>query len=834
VRFHVNFIFILLFSIAAFMPEKSIAIESEITLTDAHLINLQRGYRFSLAPNDPIEKLLISGRLEHPEEGQMIKMNDTTEAVWEPLQADEEGWFKGRSLRRAYVWFSYKSPKEDIVLLEGMGHSIAFVNGEPRAGNQYQYKEEYESWEPRFDFSLLPIKLKKGRNDLLFQCSRGLLKVKLHPTSSAAIVNAKDATLPDLFVGEPIDSPGAVVLINASTKKLEGCSLSGQAGNISVKAELPRLLPLSTRKVRFDISGSAPDEKGDLPLTLNVTKAGKTIASADIVLRVLTRDENQKHTFISRMDGSVQYYSIQPSLTKDANEQQALFLSLHGASVEALNQTGSYSAKSWGHVVAPTNRRPYGFNWEDWGRTDALEVLDIVQDKLNIDPDRVYLTGHSMGGHGTWHVGATFPDKFAAIGPSAGWISFWSYLPGGEAQQVSKMDSMLIRAAQASNTFGLVENYKNLGVYILHGTDDRVVKAEQAHSMIEHLEKFHKDWDYHEEPGAGHWWDNSDESGADCVDWAPLFDFYARHARTQTNMKRQVDFITANPGISSTCYWLGVYSQENPLQLSSTSIRFDPGKKRFVGSTDNVKTLMFDLNELAIEDSVSFDLDSVKIAGVDVPADMKIWLSHKDDSWTVAQKPSTDQKGSHRYGTFKDAINNNVLFVYGSKGSKAQKAWALNKARYDAERFWYQGNGSIEIISDKEFDATATKDRNVILYGNADTNTAWKTLLADCPVLVKNGNVQIGDRTLQGKDKACLFIYPRPDSDSASVGVVSGSGLLGMKLTNKRSYLAAGFAFPDLMVFSPQLLNGDSDGINVAGFFGLDWSLENGDFVWNE
>ena len=40
---------------------------------------------------------------------------------------------------------------------------------------------------------------------------------------------------------------------------------------------------------------------------------------------------------------------------------------------------------------------------------------------------RTYLTGHSMGGHGTWHLGVTFPDRFAAIAPGRGWISMWSY-----------------------------------------------------------------------------------------------------------------------------------------------------------------------------------------------------------------------------------------------------------------------------------------------------------------------------------------------------------------------------------------------------------------------
>ena len=54
---------------------------------------------------------------------------------------------------------------------------------------------------------------------------------------------------------------------------------------------------------------------------------------------------------------------------------------------------------------------------------DALEVLNLAQADLRTDRRRTYLTGHSMGGHGTWIVGVTFPDRFAAIAPSAGWIS---------------------------------------------------------------------------------------------------------------------------------------------------------------------------------------------------------------------------------------------------------------------------------------------------------------------------------------------------------------------------------------------------------------------------
>ena len=100
---------------------------------------------------------------------------------------------------------------------------------------------------------------------------------------------------------------------------------------------------------------------------------------------------------------------------------------LYGAGVEAIGQARAYKSKDWGTLVAATNRRPRGFNWEDWGRLDALEVLKLAKEKFKPDPMHIYLTGHSMGGHGTWFLGATYPDKWAAIAPCSGYASLKDY-----------------------------------------------------------------------------------------------------------------------------------------------------------------------------------------------------------------------------------------------------------------------------------------------------------------------------------------------------------------------------------------------------------------------
>ena len=56
-----------------------------------------------------------------------------------------------------------------------------------------------------------------------------------------------------------------------------------------------------------------------------------------------------------------------------------------------------------------------------------LTDLDDATRAFTPAPDQVYVTGHSMGGHGTWQLGTLFPGRFATLGPSAGWGSFYSY-----------------------------------------------------------------------------------------------------------------------------------------------------------------------------------------------------------------------------------------------------------------------------------------------------------------------------------------------------------------------------------------------------------------------
>ncbi len=813
----------------------SVQAGEEQIIKEGLALRLPRQYQRSVLAIDPVEAMITAGKWKAPKPGEGVAFSGSETSKWDRVTADANGWFTGPALSDGYIYAQVRSEKEGVMILNGLGDVYAFVNGELRMGGKYALKETYESWEPHFDYGQVPVLLKKGENRFLFRCTRGRLKAILSTPAAPVLLNGKDVTVPDLLVGERVEAWGAIVVVNATNRiqKHLIITASGQ-GLEQTASEAGPLQPFSVRKVGFLLKGAAPTQPSKIPVRLDLGDGDKTgapiVHSLALELECKSPLQNHKRTFRSEVDGSVQHYAVNPAQSRDPEFKPAFVLCVHGAGVEAMNQAGSYENKSWVNIVGPTNRRPYGFDWEDWGRIDALEAMADFSRRYPYDPERVYLTGHSMGGHGTWILGALFPDKFAAIGPSAGWISFRTYASRQKEEGSTELEKLAARPLLQGDTLALVRNTVNFGVYILHGDKDESVPVAQSREMAKTLGEFHKDFVYHEEKDASHWWDKSDEPGVDCVDWAPMFDFFARRVLPPKEMVREVEFVTPNPGISAQCHWARIDAQLEPLKLSSIHLRIDPGLKRFSGTTQNVARLALDLSMLGQPDTIAIDIDGQKLTTT--VRQQTLWLYKKDSTWSAGEPPSPSLKGAQRNGPFKDAFRHRMIFVFGTQGTAEENAWAFGKARFDAEIFQYQGNGSVEIISDRDFRPESYPDRNVILYGNASTNLAWKSLLAESPVLVDKDFVKAGGKRIKGKDLACLFIRPRRDSEVACVGVVSGTGIQGMRLTNTRPYLSAGYALPDMIVFNADVGKGSGRGIKLAGFFGLDWGVESGGFIW--
>ncbi len=804
----------------------------EIVMKEALLLPKVGSYGRRPLHQDPIEKEIVAGIWIPPHTDDEVVAVDGSTRQWKTEKVKGDGWVRDNALVGGYAYWAVESKTERVMLLQAAGHRMVYVNNVPRAGDVYS-----TGW------TTLPVKLKPGVNHFLFHVSRGRVRAQLTSIEPGVYFHLRDLTLPDLVAGEPWGVQGGIILINATDQALHDLWLQCSGSGLPIhKTPLPTLAPMTIRKVPFWFGGAVEPLTRfvSVNLELGMTEQGvaHVIDTTSLDVPVRLKSETHRRTFISDIDGSVQYYAVTP-MKEDADaqpqEQPALILTLHGAGVEAIGQARVYESKSWAHVVAPTNRRPYGFDWEEWGRWDAMEVLELNQRRLKTDPRRTYLTGHSMGGHGVWQVGATLPDRFAAIGPSAGWITFWSYTGAPRYEDPTPVEQMLNRAANPSDTLALTDNYREHGIYVLHGEKDDNVPITEAYLMMDHLGDSHDDLVFHAEPDAGHWWGNR------CCDWPPMMEFLRQHVQPEPQDITHVEFVTANPEVSPKAHWIGIETQFVHNEFSRIAADLDRANRRYTITTENVAQLTLSLALLSPDDPVQLVVDGQDLGAVDWPRSFgRLWLkqnlqdSQMTGTWQVMDGPSPyDQKGSHRYGPFKHAFNHRMVFVYGTQGTQEENEWAYAKARFDAETFWYRGNGAVDIVSDQEFDHRQDPDRGVILYGNADTNSLWSTLLPTCPMQVKRGEIMLGDRRIQSDDLGCLFIYPRPDSRAASVGVISGTGPAGMRLTDRMPTFLAGVHYPDYLIVGPEVLTDDSKGVRVTGYWSADWMMDEAQQAWH-
>jgi hypothetical protein len=339
------------------------------------------------------------------------------------------------------------------------------------------------------------------------------------------------------------------------------------------------------------------------------------------------------------------------------------------------------------------------------------------------------------------------------------------------------------------------------------------------------LGEFHTDMSYYEYPGAEHWF------GDQSVDWKPLFDFFKWHSLPVDSAVNIIDFITANPGISSDFRWASIQQQEHPLRFSRIRLNRNKTAKTITGSTENIRVLKLDLKDFSKGDVIKIKLDSSElVAG----ANDSLFLLKENGKWIAATKLGTNQKGPHRYGTFKDAFRNNMILVYGTSGNKEENEWSVNKAKYDAETWYYRGNGAVDIIADKEFSLSKYKDRGIILYGNKNTNAAWEILLSDCPIQVERNKISAANKAWQGDDLSAYFVWPIHNSDNASVAAISGSGIKGMNAANANQYFAGASGFPDFMIYKLSMLKSGSGEVKMAGFFDNNWTLSGTDFIQSD
>lgn len=150
----------------------------------------------------------------------------------------------------------------------------------------------------------------------------------------------------------------------------------------------------------------------------------------------------------------------------------------------------------YGQMRAPT-RDPVRRRQAQWSEADVLNVLELVMKEYRIDKDRVYLTGHSMGGNGTWHLGGKYPHLWAGLAPIA----------SGQGATRAQLEKM-----------------KDLPVLLTHGDQDYVASVEASRRAARLMEELGMEHVYNEVPNGSH-------SSVVVPAWEKMFPFFDEHRR---------------------------------------------------------------------------------------------------------------------------------------------------------------------------------------------------------------------------------------------------------------------------------------------------------------
>ena len=201
----------------------------------------------------------------------------------------------------------------------------------------------------------------------------------------------------------------------------------------------------------------------------------------------------------------------------DGTKAYPLVIALHGLGqtedsfFEAYGKRLPVLAEEHGYIVAaPLGYRVDGYyGWTlpspsgnqvtrrqtELSERDVMEVLRRVRDGYKIDPTRIYLMGHSMGGIGTWAIAAKYPDIWAAIAPFSGLAS-----PATVAQM------------------------RQLPEYVVHGDADPTVNVSGSRNMVAEMQKLGVEVKYVEVPGGDH-------SGVVAPNLPGMFEFFDAHRK---------------------------------------------------------------------------------------------------------------------------------------------------------------------------------------------------------------------------------------------------------------------------------------------------------------
>ncbi|OGS21141.1 MAG: hypothetical protein A2252_05825 [Elusimicrobia bacterium RIFOXYA2_FULL_39_19] len=458
----------------------------------------------------------------------------------------------------------------------------------------------------------------------------------------------------------------------------------------------------------------------------------------------------------SKYDNALMPYVVDVPEDYNKDKQYPLYIKLHGfgGDMSKFNVWFYSSNKIDTNSALGTTKKQYikvqpfgrgNVAYHNLGEKDVFDVIEEVRKTYNIDPDRIYLNGFSMGGGGTWYLGLKYPDFWAAIVPCAGFTSSFRVYKG----------DMTVFA----------KNAVNLPVYCFHGDKDTTVSPSYSRAMVDAFKKLGYPITYEEAKGLSH--ETFEENDIRHLDWA----LKQKRNRNPKKVRYVCSTLSANKS-----YWVSILSKIDYAKNAVIEAEIKSAGEITV-KTENIGKLLLDLPADFVKSNKKavIIVDNAPKIEVNTESTFQIILEKTgDNKWVIVNEIySAGNKKPGVCGPINEILDDRFIFVYGTKQNKSLlKETAENEKINITGNKWGQMFGDFEIKADNKVTEEDVLNANLILYGNPENNALIKKYMEKATVPVKFTQKGV---TISGTEYSndCIFVMPNPENPQRLVCIAT-------------------------------------------------------------
>lgn len=574
----------------------------------------------------------------------------------------------------------------------------------------------------------------------------------------------------------------------ASLRDLDPASAEGRLaerldGLVRTEQDAARRRRLATLRVRLDYlssTGWASWKLDDLAKQLAEVMAGRDPFAAE--------RGNSLRGYYAANDDSCQPYSLTLPDGYSTGRHWPLVMELH------CHGWGDWYRPFQGHpasqlagaiVAAPHGRGSGDYLWiaED----DVLAVIEAVSAELPVDPARVYVTGWSMGGTGSFTLPARRPDRFAASFPKAGnadftaWEEAWKEdRPRLETPRGA--ERMFLRWQTAPVSYA--ENFLHVPIAIDHGAGDSTNPVAHSKSMAGRLAQLgYADVRLRTGQG-GHGWGASLEE---------RFQWMLPFRRPERPERVRIKTADLRHG---SAYWAEITRLADRMKMAELDVKVAAPDRVEVTKCENIERFGLDLGRFELAKNAVLAIDGqtlhLLVAWGEVFNVREVVVEKTDGRWSARLRATASRsddsnpafpppKRAGLEGPIHDAFRDPFLVVI---GTTAADEFERAVVREEAERWRRQWRRRFQCWppckEDREVTDADIAAKNLVLFGGPAANSITARVNAKLPARIEGNAVIVGEKHHEGGDLGLKLCHPNPLNPERLVVLQAATSWRGM------------------------------------------------------